>query len=193
MPDADTIPSPAGTGGESAVIVFARLGSPLGDPSDKSCQLPRSAVKLLRNLGARLILVSAFPADYVRHAQRELRITEAFVCDGGAELHVPDSYRLATDRQGAAPGWEIFRFSPPNKAAAVILLRDLFVGLGSREILTIGVGCDFDDYGVLAAVDIPVVVRDVMKDQSGLLRYVPGAYLTNATGVEGWAEALAGP
>ncbi|HVG53009.1 MAG TPA: hypothetical protein VM846_01200 [Vicinamibacterales bacterium] len=178
---------------ESTLIVFARLGSPPGDPSDRSCQLPRSAVKLLCSLGARLILVSAFPAEYVRHVQRELRITEAFVCDGGAELHVPANYRRDPDRQDADAAWEIFKFSPPNKAAAVTLLRDLFVGLGSPDILTIGVGCDFDDYGVLAAVDIPVVVRDVMKDQSGLLRYVPGAYLTNATGVEGWAEALAGP
>lgn len=177
---------------ESTVIVFARLGDPLSDPSDKSCELPPSAVKLLRGLEARLVLVSALPADYVRHVQRDLRITEAFVCDGGAELHVPPSYRGETDRQDAAADWDVFRFNPPNKAAAVIFLRDLFVGLGSRDILTIGVGCDFDDYGVLAAVDIPVVVRDLMKDQSGLLRYVPKAYLTHATGVDGWAEALAG-
>jgi len=178
---------------ESTVIVFARLGSQPSDPSDKSCELPHSAVKLLRSLNARLILVSTLPADYVRHVQRELGIREAFVCDGGAALHVPDSYRSGTEPQEADVSWEIFRFNPPNKAAAVILLRDLFAGLGSREILTIGVGSDFDDYGVLAAVDIPVVVRDVMKDQSGLLRYVPGAHLTNATGVDGWAEALTAP
>jgi len=75
--------------------------------------------------------------------------------------------------------------------ATVNLVRDLFLGLGSRDVLTIGVGCDLDDYGVLAAVDVPVVVRDVVKDQSGLLRYVPGAYLTNATGLDAPAPALA--
>ena len=85
------------------------------------------------------------------------------------------------------------RFNPPDKSATVNLVRDLLLGLGSRDVVTLGVGCDFDDYGVLAAVEVPVVVRDVVKDQSGLLRYVPGAYLTNATGLDGWAEALIGP
>ena len=43
-------------------------------------------------------------------------------------------------------------------------LRDWFPGLGSRDVLTIGVGCDVDDYGVLAAVEVPVVGCDIVKD-----------------------------
>ena len=182
-----------GAGGESTVIVFARLGGLLTDPSDTSCQLPAHAVDLLRAWGARLILVSSFPANYVHQVQRDFHITEAFVCDGGAALHIPNSYLRVSDPPGAETEWEIFRFNPPDKAAAVHLVRDLFLGLGSRDVLTIGIGWDLDDYGVLAAVDVPVVVRDVVKDQSGLLRYVPDAYLTNATGLDGWAEALIGP
>jgi len=42
-------------------------------------------------------------------------------------------------------------------------------------------------------VDIPIVVRDQRLDQSALLRYVPGAYLTTATGAAGWLEAVVGP
>lgn len=178
--------------GESAVVVFVRVGSLRTDPSHNLSQLPRRAVDLLRSWGARLILVSASTADYVRQVQRELQISEAFVCDSGAALYVPNSYFRDRDRHGTWE-WEIFRFNPPDKSATVNLVRDLFLGLGSRDVLTIGIGCDFDDYGVLAAVEVPVVVRDAVKDQSGLLRYVPGAYLTNATGLDGWAEALIGP
>jgi hypothetical protein len=187
----DCSPLACDTDGESTVIVFVRLGTPRAGPAHNLCQLPHRAVDLLRGWGARLILVSASTADYVRQVQRELEIIEAFVCDGGAALHVPPSYRR--ERHGTDGGWEMFRFSPPDKSAAVIFVRDLFLGSGSRDVLTIGIGCDFDDYGVLAAVDVPVVVRDVVKDQSGLLRYVPGAYLTNAVGLDGRAEALIGP
>jgi hypothetical protein len=129
----------------------------------------------------------------VRKVQRELRIEEAFVCDGGAALHVPNGAHGSRVRQSAGVEWEIFRFNPPDKFAAVNMLRDLFLGRGWDPVLTIGVGCDLDDYGMLAAVEVPVVVRDLRKDQSGLLRYVPSAYLTSATGPDGWAEALIGP
>lgn len=189
----DGSPNTGGAGGESTVVVFARLGSLRTDPSQSLCPLPRRAVDLLRSWGARLILVSASTADYVRQIQHELQITEAFVCDGGAALYIPKSYCRNLDWHGTEGEWEIVRFNPPDKSAAVNLVRDLFLGLGSRDVMTIGVGCDFDDYGVLSAVEVPVVVRDVVKDQSGLLRYVPGAYLTNATGLDGWAEALIGP
>ena len=163
------------------------------DSSQNLCQLPRREVDLLRSWGARLILVSASAADYVRQVQQELHVTEAFVCDGGGAVYVPRSYGRDLDRRGTEDEWEIFRFNPPDKSAAVTLVRDLFLRLGSQDVLTIGIGCDFDDYGVLAAVDLPVVVRDVVEDQRQLLRYVPEAYLTDATGADGWAEALIGP
>ena len=175
----DVSPNP-GDAGESTVVAFVRLGSVRTDPSHNLSQLPRRAVDLLRGWGARLILVSASTADCVRQVQSELQINEAFICDGGAALYVPTSYFCDRDRQVTGE-WEIFKFNPPDKSATVNLVRDLFLGLGSREVLTIGVGCDFDHYGVLATVEVPVVVRDVVKDQSGLLRHVPDAYLTNAT------------
>lgn len=48
-------------------------------------------------------------------------------------------------------------------------------------MVTIGIGCDLDDDGVLSAVDVPVVVRDPLKNQRELLRHVPGAYLTSGS------------
>lgn len=176
---------------QPTVIVFACL-KPL-QPDALQYELPWRAVDLLRSWGARLILVTASAADAVRQMQRELHMTEAFICEGGAALHVPRCYRGTQSSNGADGEWETFRFNPPDKAAAVTMLRDVLVGLGRQDVLTIGIGCDLDDYGVLSTVEVPVVVRDVVKDQSGLLRYVPGAYLTNATGPNGWAEALIGP
>jgi predicted mannosyl-3-phosphoglycerate phosphatase (HAD superfamily) len=178
---------------QAAVLVFARVGDRRARSLQPDCPLPRYAVKLLCAWGARLVLVSACGAEYVRNVQRELRIREAFVCEGGAALHVPESYRGKPVTPRAEAEWEIFRFNPPDRFAAVTMVRDLFLGRGWNDVLTIGVGCDWDDYGVLAAVEVPVVVRDLRKDQSGLLRYVPGAYLTTATGPDGWAEALIGP
>ena len=178
-------------GEQATVVVFACLKRLQPDASQY--ELPWRAVDLLRSWGARLILVTASSADSVRQMQRELHMTEAFICEGGAALHVPGCYHCTQGSPGADEEWETFRFNPPDKAAAVNILRDVLVGLGWQDVLTIGIGCDLDDYGVLSTVEVPVVVRDVVKDQSGLLRYVPGAYLTNATGPNGWAEALIGP
>lgn len=171
-----------------AVVVFASVTG-----ADCDSQLPRRAVALLANSGVRLVLVSASAATEVRRLQRQLHITEPFVCDGGAAVHVPAPgfwNREAAD--AGDTGSEIFRFNPPDRAAAVNLVRDLFLALG-HDVVTIGIGRDLEDYGVLSAVDVPVVVRDPVKDQRELLRHVPGAYLTNAVGVDGWSEALIGP
>jgi predicted mannosyl-3-phosphoglycerate phosphatase (HAD superfamily) len=175
-----------------AVVVFASVDD-WGTGSDCESQLPRRAVDLLANSGVRLVLVSASAATDVRRVQRHLHITEPFVCDGGAAVHVPCTCFWNLEAHDAGnDGCEIFRFNPPDRAAAVNLVRDLFLSSG-HDVVTIGIGCDLEDYGVLSAVDVPVVVRDPVKDQRELLRHVPGAYLTNATGIDGWSEALIGP
>jgi hypothetical protein len=73
----------------------------------------------------------------VRQVQRDLQINEAFICDRGAALYVPTSY--FRDRDPHVTGErEIFKLNPPDKSATVSLVRDLFLGLGSRDVLTIG-------------------------------------------------------
>lgn len=103
---------------------------------------------------------------------------------------VPYSRRMqmASDDQ-----WERFSFDAIAPAAAMRLLGALFLARGHDKILTVGLGCDTSDSAMLAAVDIPIVVRDQRHDQSALLQYVPGAYLTTATGAAGWLEAVVGP
>jgi predicted mannosyl-3-phosphoglycerate phosphatase (HAD superfamily) len=152
-------------------------------------------VGVLSALEVPLILVSASNSADVREWQRQLGISAPFICGNGAALCVPPGYFLdvtyhgvSDDRQDA---WEIFRFNPPDSAAAVRLLCSLFAARGD-EVLTVGLGCDQADYGLLTTVDVPIVVRDDCRDQERLLRGVPGAYLTHASGVDGWSEALLG-
>ena len=58
--------------------------------------------------------------------------------------------------------------------------------------MAVAVGGDWCDGTLLAAADIPIVIRDDSNDQRSLLRYVPGASVTTATGLAGWCEALFG-
>jgi hypothetical protein len=175
------------------VLVFVRLDDLRADADTGN--LPRHAVAVLVGWGVRLILVSTAPAADVRQVQRRLRISEPFVCDGGGSLHVPPGcFRIGGSPPPIAEDeWDIIRFDPPNRMAAVVILRDLFVAQGADDVLTIGIGCDLEDYGLLAAVDLPIVVRDPARQQRELLRCLPSAYLTNAIGIAGWSEALIGP
>jgi hypothetical protein len=180
---------------ETAIIAFVRVDDPTMEMGDESCApLPWNSATTLCNWGVRFVCVSTAAADYIRQVQRELQIVEAFICEGGAALHVPGAYlHGVADSDGHAEcQWDVFRFNPPNRGAAVTLVRDLFLARGWCDPLTIGVGWDCDDYGVLANVNIPIVVRDGRKEQSVLLRHVPGAYITAASGHDGWSEALIG-
>jgi len=156
--------------------------------------MPLHAAAELCSWGVRLVCVTTSSAAYVQKVQRELDIVEPFICEGGATLYVPSMYLRTIDAADTHSecDWDVFRFNPPDRAAAVTLVRDLFVAQGWDDPVTIGIGCDCDDYGVLTVVDIPIVVRDGVKDQSMLLRHVPGAYVTTASGPEGWSEALIG-
>jgi hypothetical protein len=59
-------------------------------------------------------------------------------------------------------------------------------------MLTVALGWDDRDSSMLAAVDIPIVVRIGHRNQEPLLRYLPGAFVTSATGTAGWLEAIVG-
>ena len=174
-----------------AVVVFASVDD-WGTGSDCESQLPRRAVDLLANSGVRLVLVSASAATDVHRVQRHLHIAEPFVCDGGAAVHVPCTcfWNLQAHDAGN-DGCESFGSTLRTGRPRSILCATC--SSLSHDVVTIGIGCDLDDYGVLSSVDVPVVVRDPLKNQRELLRHVAGAYLTNATGIEGWSEALVGP
>lgn len=190
------------------LVIFTRVDGLLRQritaPADKNtapaennrvpCELSPDALNALISTRVPLVLVSDSGAADIRQMQRELGLTEPFISRGGAALHIPPDYFTQLDDVGAADDeWEMFSFDTIGPTAAMRLLGALFLARGHDKILTVGLGCDTSDSAMLAAVDVPIVVRDRRLDQSALLRYVPGAYLTTATGAAGWLEAVVGP
>jgi hypothetical protein len=137
-----------------------------------------------------LVFVSDAVSQDVRQLQCELGVFAPFICGRGAELHIP---RDTEPGVGADDhGWEQHRFTPPAVPTAVAWLREVLSARRGSDVLMVGLGCQADDYGLLAAVDIPIVVRQDDADQAALLRLLPNVYITRSTGGAGWSEALLG-
>jgi predicted mannosyl-3-phosphoglycerate phosphatase (HAD superfamily) len=185
----------------STLVIFTRVDGLLRQrataPASRNstpCELSRDALTALISTRVPLVLVSDSGAADMRQVQCELGLIQPFISSGGGTLHIPPEYFSQLDDVPAPDGdWEMFSFDTVGPAAAMRLLGALFRARGHDKIVTVGLGCDMSDSAMLAAVDIPIVVRDQRRDQSALLRYVPGAYLTTATGAAGWLEAVVGP
>lgn len=175
------------------LVIFSRIDGLLRERAAAACALTRDALTALISTRVPLVLVGDSASADVRTIQRELGLLQPFISDGGAALHIPPEYFTQQDDAVARDEWEMFSFDAIGPAAAMRLLGALFLARGHDKILTVGLGCVTSDSSMLAAVDIPIVVRDQRFDQSALLRCVPGAYLTTATGAAGWLEAVVGP
>jgi predicted mannosyl-3-phosphoglycerate phosphatase (HAD superfamily) len=176
------------------LVIFTRVDGLLRERATAPCDLSRDALTALISTRVPLVLVSDADAPDIRDIQRELGLLQPFISRSGAALHIPPEYFTHLDDMPVHDGgWELFSFDTVGPAAAMRLLGALFLARGHDKILTVGLGCDASDCSMLAAVDIPIVVRDHRHDQSALLRHVPGAYLTTATGAAGWLEAVVGP
>jgi predicted mannosyl-3-phosphoglycerate phosphatase (HAD superfamily) len=175
------------------LVIFTRVEGLLRDGAGSQCEIPREALNAILTGDVPLVLVSDADAEDVRLLQRELDLQQPFICDGGAALHIPPRYFSEVAVGAPELEWEVFSFATAGAAAAIRLLTALFDSDGRANILTVGLGCGDRDCSLLAAVDIPIVVRDGRSDPGALLRYVPGAYLTRAAGPAGWVEAIVGP
>ena len=176
----------------TSIVVFTAIEGALRHGPGGSCHDARGAMNLLIARGIPVVLLSHGDARDVQDLQRELGLAQPFICEGGASLYIPRGYFEELD--GLASGddtWEIFGFGVRDPARAVRLLSSLFSVRG-EDVLTIGFGCDWSDRALLAAVHVPVVVRTDAEEQARLLRRVPGAYVTTATGPAGWSEAVLG-
>lgn len=175
------------------LVIFTRVEGLLRHGVAESCgDVSRAALDALVQADVPLVLVSESGAQDVQALQCELGLAQPFICDRGALLYIPAAFFSETAEPRPGP-WEVFTFEPPDPAAAIRLLTALFVARGQDKILSVGLGCECADAAMLAAVDVPIVVRDQHRDQQPLLQYVPGAYLTTATGAAGWLEAVIGP
>lgn len=177
-----------------ALVIFTRVEGLLRERTRVASAAAGDPLRFLASWGVPLIFVSAWDASEIRRLQCEFTFEQPFICEGGAAVHVPGSWlggRAAPDTQIDTP-WEVFRFSPQTIGGAVHLLTAMFLARGYDPLLTVGIGCDLADYDLLAAVDIPIVVRDRCEPPPELLRALPGVYVTSATGTAGWSEAVLG-
>lgn len=174
------------------MVVFTAVDGILRPAAGGSCQDARLGLELLATQSVPVILMSHGAPGPVQALQRDLGLVQPFLCHGGATLYVPRGY--FEELNGLASGddtWDVFEFGVRDAARAVRLLGSLFSVRGD-DVLTLGFGCDWEDRTLLAAVDVPIVVRQEGVDQTRLLQRVPGAYLTVAAGPAGWSEAVLG-
>lgn len=175
----------------TSMVVFTAVDGVLREGGTGSCGDARVALELLTTRGVPVILMAHCDAASLQGLQRELGLRQPFIANGGASLYIPRGYFEELDGLSSGDAWEIFEFGVRDPARAVRLLAALY-GRGDEEVLTIGFGCDWPDRALLAAVAVPIVVRQEGVDQTRLLRHVPTAYLTTAAGPAGWSEAVLG-
>ena len=181
--------------GSGSLVIFTRIEGLLRERTHAASATASDPLRFLATWGVPVVLVSAWDASEIRHLQQEFAFDQPFICEEGAAVHVPGTW---LGEPGDGPrveeeaNWETFRFSPRSVDGAVQLLTAMFLARGYDPLLTVGIGCDLADYNLLAAVDIPIVIRDRCGSQPELLRQLPGVYVTSATGTAGWSEAVLG-
>ena len=175
-----------------SVIIFTRVDGALREKWEHPCDTVRSAVATVAGDGVPVVLVSDDSPEHVEQLQRDLAVRGPFICAGGETLFIPRGYFEELDGLSSGDAqWEVFSFPSGDPTRAVRLLTSLFA-VHADDLLTVGLGCDWSDRSFLRAVDVPIVVRNDGKDQRRLLRSLPNAYLTTATGGHGWSEAVLG-
>ena len=117
------------------------------------------------------------------------------ISSNGRMLHIPRGYfGCAGEELGlrAAGEWDVLEFTPPSTEDALDALRAICQAGGDSPLL-VGVGASWPDHALLRSVDIPILVRSTLVDQTQLRNRFPDAYLTVASGPAGWSEAILGP
>jgi predicted mannosyl-3-phosphoglycerate phosphatase (HAD superfamily) len=185
---ASAAPSSVPNAPSASVVVITDVDGILRH--DDSRTLAEARPLLQELAGSALVLCSNRGAKELRALQRELAIREPFISDGGAALHIPQGYFCGTS-VASTDGFETIDFGVRRLAHAVRLLVALYRACPDPP-LVVGIGFEWRDRVLLHEVDLPVVIRDSAVDQSGLLRNVPNAYLTDATGDDGLAEVVLG-
>jgi hypothetical protein len=180
-----TVPQPP----SASVIVIADVDGILRHGDIQMLAEARSVVEEIG--GAPLVLCSSRGAAELMALQRDLGIRHPFISGGGSALHIPSGYFCGTVASDAPDEFETIDFGVRRLGHAVRLVIALFRTCPAPP-LVVGIGFEWRDRVILREADVPVVIRDVGIDQTGLLRNVPHAYLTDACGGAGFTEALVG-
>jgi predicted mannosyl-3-phosphoglycerate phosphatase (HAD superfamily) len=180
----------------SSLVIFTRVEGLLCERTHAAIAAAGESLRVLASHDVPLVLVSAWDAADIRTVQRTFALTQPFICQDGAALHVPRAWltepAAASAQSDEDAAWEVFRFSPPSVGAAFTMVSAMYLARGCDPLLTVGIGCDPADYALLAAVDVPIVVRNRSGRAPEWLHQLPGVYVTSATGTGGWSEAVLG-
>lgn len=175
-----------------ALVVFTSVDGALRDDASSSCSGVRPALDLLASHHVPVVLISNHSADELQRLQEGFGQAHPYICDGGRTMHVPRGYFAEfQDLWPAGEAWHTVPLGAADIGRAVRLLVSLFQASGT-EVLTVGLGCSWEDRTLLEAVDVPIIIRSDRPDQGKLQRRIPDAYLTTAAGPAGWQEAILG-
>jgi predicted mannosyl-3-phosphoglycerate phosphatase (HAD superfamily) len=192
----DGVAAPGPEVASASLVIITDLDGTLRDAQTHSYEAARGALALLAMRQVPVVLVASSSSGDLMSLQNELgiRIRHPFVCDGGGALYVPCGYFPELFGLGETCGqWEVLRFhAAQDSGQAIRLVISLFRACSDEGIVVVGLADDWGDRALLQEVDVPVVVRNAALDQSRLIRKMPGAYVTEASGPAGWSEAILG-
>lgn len=168
-----------------------RLGTPYGDIRRFMAGIPEEyGVRGFGDMTTEEVAASAnMPVRNARLA-RQREYTEPFVLEHGEKLDPLIALALA-NRIRIVRGGRYFHFMgvQQDKGKALRLTREVFRKSTGREYLAIGVGDSPNDYAMLRAADIPVLIPpgNGLHDPSFAL---PGLVRAGRPGSAGWNEAV---
>lgn len=175
----------------ASVVLITDVDGVLRHADNRTLAEARPALDALASGNAPLVLCSSRSAAELRALQRDLRIRHPFISDGGALVHIPRGYYCGTFPSGTPDDMETIDFGVRRLGHAVRLIVSLYRASPVAP-LVVGIGYDWRDRVLLREVDVPVIIRDPELDQAALLRNIPQAYLTAASGSRGLAEVVLG-
>lgn len=177
----------------TSLVIVTDVDGTLRDPGTFSCDPARDALATLADQNVPVVVVAEQVPDEVMALQRELGLRAPFIAEGGAALYVPRGYFPEFPTLGEPVGpWDVIRFDAYDSSQAVRLLISLYRACSAAGVVIVGLGDEPTDRAWLSEVDVPVIVRNDAVDQARLIRKLPAAYRTSASGAAGWSEAILG-
>jgi predicted mannosyl-3-phosphoglycerate phosphatase (HAD superfamily) len=185
------VPAAGGVTAAGTFLILTCVDGALRESGTGSCAAARPTLTSISRLGIPLVLTSYHSAAELMAMQRELGVVTPFIAANGRTLHIPRGYFSAAAIEGSATEWDVLEFTPPSVEDALDVLLERCRAAGQAPLL-VGVGASWPDHALLRHVDVPILIRSALVDQTQLRNYFPQAYLTAATGPDGWSEAILG-
>jgi mannosyl-3-phosphoglycerate phosphatase family protein len=187
------LPGTDGNTGDWEVIEFGAPYARVAGALRRAAAAQRIPIVGLDELGAaqlsREFATSVSDAERALSRQYDVRF-RVLTSDPGARPRLYNAMRAAGYRCFSGPKYD-HATGVRDPRAAIRLVISLYRSYW-ESLIVIGLGDNATDRGLLREVDVPIIVRNDGIDQLPLLRKVPKAYLTQATGPAGWREAVLG-